>query len=112
MPYPQLHDDGRQVTLDLHGATVDEALRLARGAVSAACRRGRAQLRLVHGTSTSARDAYARTIKHALHDALDRGDLGPGITSALRGEGALVVAFDLGTRPDRRPLRLSDLEER
>lgn len=112
MPYPQIQDDGRHVTLDLHGATVDDALRLARRAVAEAHARGRAQLRLVHGTSTSVRDAYARTIKHALHDALDDGDLGPGITSALRGDGALTLAFDLGAQPDRRPLRMADLQGR
>lgn len=110
MPYPQLHDDGRHVTLDLHGATVDEALRLARRAVAAAGRRGRAQLRIVHGSSTSQSDAYARTIKHALHDALDRGELGPGLTSSLRGEGALTLGLDLAAAPDPRRLHLRDLE--
>ena len=55
MPYPRVDDDGQTVTLDLHGAPVDEAVRLARRLVREAARRGRRTVKIVHGQSTSNR---------------------------------------------------------
>lgn len=107
MPYPTLHDDGSVVTLDLHGATVDEAVRLARSAVDAAARRGRSQVKLIHGASTS--DAGRRTIKHALRDLLDQGALSPHVVSDWRGDAFVTCALRLGSRTDAAPLRLLDL---
>ncbi len=91
MPYPTLDDDGQTVTLDLHGATVDEALGLARRVVAAAARRGRRNVRIIHGRSTSDRPTRDRTIKQALHDLLDRG------------------ALDVTTPTDTAPIRLLDV---
>lgn len=101
---PRLDDDGRQVTLDLHGARVADALELALDVFAEASRRGRSTLRIVHGHSTTGDGA--RTIKTAVLEALDDGDFGAG--SALRGEGATTLGLPLGTRPDPARLRLSD----
>ncbi|WP_412063252.1 Smr/MutS family protein [Rubrivirga sp. IMCC45206] len=104
---PRLADDGRTVTLDLHGASVADALDLADRAVEAAALRGRPTLRIVHGTSTADAGAH-RTIKSALHAALDRGDF-PEVASAFRHDGAVLLAL----RPDPAPragrLSLADI---
>ncbi len=105
---PRLSDDGTTVTLDLHGAHVDDALDLACRTAALAARRGRSALRLIHGTSTSDPCARNRTIKHALYDLLDDGDL-PEAQSAVRLGGETLVSLPLGARPDATPIRLSDV---
>ncbi|MDX1418699.1 MAG: Smr/MutS family protein [Rubricoccaceae bacterium] len=108
MARPHLHDDGSTVTLDLHGATVDEGLRLVRRAAALASRRARSSLRVVHGSSTSDLRARNRTLKHALHDLLDDGAL-PEVTGDFRGEGFTLISLGVGGRGDPAPIRLSDL---
>lgn len=109
MPHPWLHDDGTTVTLDLHGATVDEAIDLARLTVREAARRGRRSVRLIHGASTSRRLAPNRTIKHALHDLLDNDGFDVAFTGSWRDDVAVTLALDLTTAADPRPLRLRDV---
>mgnify|MGYP001365053148 CR=1 FL=1 len=109
MPTPRLDDDGATVTLDLHGATVDEALDLSVRTVELAARRGRASVRLVHGSSTTRHDPHRRTIKRALHALLDEGGLHPAATQALRMEDVLVLSLDVTTAPDPTPIRLRDV---
>ena len=107
MPYPRLDDDGQTVTLDLHGATVDEALALARRVVAEARRRGRANVRIIHGQSQR---GTRRTIREALYEALDHGTLGAGASSAWRGEGFVLLGLDVAAAPpDTRLLRLRDV---
>lgn len=108
MPRPRLTDDGTAVTLDLHGATVDEALRLVRRAAALAAQRGRATLRVVHGASTSDVRFRNRTVRHALHDLLDAGGL-PQAQGDFRAEGHTVIGLGLGARRDPTPIRLLDL---
>ena len=110
MPNPWLHDDGTTVTLDLHGATVDEAVALTRRTVRAAAARGRRTVKIIHGASTSRRLAPNRTIKNALYDLLDEGTLGPAVTGAWREEAAVTLSLDLSAAPDPRLLRLRDLD--
>ncbi len=59
MVYPRLTDDGRCVVLDLHGVRVAEARALVLRVVAEAARRGRAQVRLIHGSSTTPSPEYA-----------------------------------------------------
>jgi hypothetical protein len=112
MARPSVTDDGATVTLDLHGATVDEGLHLVRRAAALAAKRGRGSLRVVHGTSTSDPRARNRTLKHALHGLLDDGGL-PEARGDYRHEGhtliALGLGLDLGARRDPTPIRLPDL---
>ena len=107
MPRPRLDDDGQTVTLDLHGARVDEALDLVDALVVEAARRGRTTARVVHGASTTG--SGARTIKSALHDALDGGDFSPPVTSAFRQEGAVLLGLAPAASPRPGRLTLRDL---
>ncbi|MEZ4701163.1 MAG: Smr/MutS family protein [Rhodothermales bacterium] len=108
MPFPTLSDDGQTVTLDLHGATVDEAVRLAQRAVSEARRRGRSSLRLIHGSSTSG--GGRRTIKSAVTDLLLDGRLGIPASNAVAGDDVLVLSLGHAGRPDPRPITLLDIQ--
>lgn len=108
MPYPTLQDDGYTVTLDLHGAAVDEALDLTRQVVREAARRGRSSVKVVHGTSTSDAAHGNRSIKHALHDLLDRQALEASITSDWRADSHLLLALGLNATRNPNPIRLLD----
>ena len=107
MGTPQLDDDGRIVTLDLHGATVDEAVTLTVRTLRLAEERGRSRLKLIHGSSTTGDGR--RTIKSALHDLLDRGELGAHATNVIRSQNTLVLALDLTASPDATPIQLRDV---
>jgi hypothetical protein len=108
MPYPTLQDDGHTVTLDLHGATVNEALDLARQVVREAARRGRSSVKIVHGTSTSEAAFSNRRIKHALYDLLDRQALDAAITSDWRADTYLLLSLDVSATGNLNPMRLLD----
>jgi hypothetical protein len=107
MGTPQLDDDGRIVTLDLHGATVDEAVTLTFRTLRLAEERGRSRLKLIHGSSTTGDGR--RTIKSALHDLLDRGELGAHATNVIRSQNTLVLALDLTASTDATPIQLRDV---
>lgn len=109
MGTPQLDDDGRIVTLDLHGATVEEAIDLTYRTLRLAEERGRTRLKLVHGSSTTNGGAR-RTIKSALHTLLDRGELGAHATNVIRSQNTLVLALDLTAPGDSTPIRLRDVQ--
>lgn len=106
---PRLTDTGRAVTLDLHGATVDDGLDLARRVVRIASERGRSSVRIVHGASTSSRAYRNRTLKHALHRLADDGDWPARVTSALRRDGEIVLGLPLGARTDPTRITLADV---
>jgi hypothetical protein len=108
MGTPELDDDGRIVTLDLHGATVDEAIDLTYRALRLAENRGRTRLKLIHGSSTTG--GNRRTIKSALHDLLDRGKLGRSATNVIRSQNSLVLALDLTATTDPTPIQLRDVQ--
>lgn len=106
---PRLTDTGRVVTLDLHGATVDEGVGMARRAVRLAAERGRSSVRIVHGASTSSRAYRNRTLKHALHRLADDGDWPARVTSALRRDGEIVLGLPLSAPPDPARIALADV---
>lgn len=107
MPRPRLTDDGRQVTLDLHGARVDEAVRLAEAVVEEAAYRGRSSVRLVHGTSTADRGAD-RTIKTALLRLLDEGGF-PQASSSFSTDAALLLGLPPVSSSDSSRITLADV---
>lgn len=109
MPYPSLDDDGQSVTLDLHGATVDEAMRLSEALVREACRRGRSQVRLIHGSSTSSAAFRNRTIKHALEEAVARGRFAPDVVDALHRENVLTLSLGVSAERDTASISMLDL---
>jgi DNA-nicking Smr family endonuclease len=106
---PTLDDDGHRVTLDLHGATVDEALDLTFQTVRLAEERGRTSVKLIHGSSTTTPHSPRRTIKQALHEELDRGALSPHATDTLRAQNHLVLSLDVTATRDPTPIRLADV---
>lgn len=108
MGTPQIDDDGSVVTLDLHGATVDEAVDLTYRTLRLAENRGRSQLKLIHGSSTTD-SGHARTIKSALHDLLDRGALGSHATNVIRSRDTLVLALDITATSDPTPIQLREV---
>ena len=109
MGTPQLDDDGSVVTLDLHGATVDEAIDMTYRTLRMAEDRGRSRLKLIHGSSTTV-GRGKRTIKSALHDLLDRGELGSHATNVIRSQNSLVLALDLTASSDPTPIQLRDVQ--
>ena len=109
MGTPQIEDDGRVVTLDLHGATVNEAIDMTYRTLRMAENRGRSRLKLIHGSSTSG-GGHKRTIKNALHDLLDRGELGSHATNVIRSQNTLVLALDLTAANDPTPIQLRDVQ--
>jgi hypothetical protein len=104
----RLDDDGTRVTLDLHGASVEQGLALVRTTARLAAARGRASLCVIHGSSTSDPLARNRSIKHALQDLLETGGL-PGVTGALHQGGSTLLSLPLGGRADPRRLTLRDV---
>ena len=103
---PRLDDDGQTVTLDLHGARVDEALGLARDVVSAAAGAGRRTVRVIHGHSTTA--SGARTIKSALHDEIERGAFDVHVASELFSDGHVLFGLATSVCTSSTRLRLAD----
>ena len=94
---PRLTDDGNRPELDLHGGTVDEALNLARRLIIESVRHGRNSVRLIHGMSTSA--PGKRTIKSALSNMIDGGQLTMHVSGTFKADGHMIVALRrLGNR--------------
>ena len=88
---PRLTDNGIRPELDLHGCTVNEALRLARQLIIESSRRGRDSVRLIHGMSTST--PGKRTIKSALTELIESGELTLHVSGAFKSEGHMIVAL-------------------
>lgn len=109
MARPSVTDDGSSVTLDLHGATVDEAIRLVHAVVREAHARGRSSVRVVHGSSTSDPLLGNRTIKHELHTELDAGAMSSVVTGALRLENETVLSLPIGSRNQSARISLLDV---
>ena len=107
MAQPHLDDDGTSVTLDLHGATVNEAVALTYRTLRLAEDRGRTQLKLIHGSSTS--QGGGRTIKRELHRLLDEGDLGVHATNVVRSRNHVVLSLDLTATTDPSRIGLNDV---
>ncbi len=97
MPFPTVSDDGRTVELDLHGASLIEADRVARRCIDLCAERGRSTLRIIHGVSSSEGDAHRRTIKSILHELVEELSTGDTITGHYTYEGSLMLSFDQST---------------
>jgi len=108
MATPQLEDDGSTVTLDLHGLSVDEAIDLTYSTLRLAEDRGRNRLRIIHGSSTT-RAGQRRTIKSALHDLLDQGNLAAHATTVVRSQDTLTFVLDLTASSNPTPIKLRDV---
>ena len=110
MAYPSLRDDGNSVVLDLHGATVDEAVHLAKKLIGAAAARGRASVKIIHGSSTTGTYGGRPTIKSELHALIDANRLHSSIASTWFSEDYMVLSLPLGQKSIPTPLTLLDLQ--
>ncbi len=106
---PSLSDDGQSVTLDLHGARVDDAECMILAAARLAAERGRSRLTVIHGASTSSTLYRNRTIRHALYDLLDDGSLDRWVTDAVRFDGSALLSLSLHGQAHSQRLTLGDL---
>lgn len=108
LPRPHLTDDGQTVTLDLHGARVDEAVHLVQALIVEAARRGRPTAKVVHGTSTTDAGGH-RTIKTELRARLGAGEYDQHVTSSYLTDGSMTLGLAPAPRPAPGFLRLNDL---
>ena len=97
------------MTLDLHGASVDQAIELVRRIISRSARRGRSTLRVVHGASTSDSLARPRTIRQELYDLLDAGALSDAVVDEVRSDNHLLIGLAAGAAYDPTRLGAADL---
>ncbi len=108
MPFPTVRDDGATVTLDLHGANLSEAKRLVRRCIRLASSRGRASVKLIHGSSTSDFDPHRPTIKSLVVELLSSAELADHVTDHFQFEGHTTVSLtSSGTLGP--PIRITDL---
>jgi hypothetical protein len=77
--------------------------------VTLASARGRASVRVIHGTSTSQAMHRSRTIRHALEDMIDAGTLTPPVTASRPGEAETLLALDLFKSADPRRITMLDV---
>ncbi|GEM_PF-1336456 len=104
-------DDGREVTVDVHGCTVANALFVIRRTVQEACWRGRTRVIVIHGRSREDRE---RTIRGELMRALDRGDFAEWVTAYTQGAagGQSTLYMPIGNARQDRRIRLQDVGRR
>ena len=110
--YPRrFSDDGTDVTVDVHGCSVDDALSIIERTAEEAFRRGRARVVVVHGTSSADRGTQRRTIKTALQDQLSRGVYEDWVTDPRWSDdgGQCTLWIKLGPRQDAARIKTEDV---
>ncbi len=107
MSQPSLRDDGQVVTLDLHGISVAEAVRLADAVVRESSKLGRTSVRIVHGSSTTSRLYQNRTIKNVLHTWIDERKASLKVTAVLKLEDMCLLSLPVSATPSATRLSLS-----
>jgi hypothetical protein len=90
-----LDDDGADVTVDLHGCSVEEALYFVDRCLAAASSAGRQRLHVIHGLGGT--DPLS-SIRAALREAIARGQYDDLTVDAieLSGGGKTVFSLDSG----------------
>lgn len=106
----RFEDDGRVLYLDVHGCRVSDALALVRRAAQEACWRGRAQVVVVTGHSTSD-DPSAPTIKNQVQRALSSGAWDAWVSAGTWSlDGGVCTLWTVIGRPENpRRVRVQDL---
>jgi hypothetical protein len=106
---PRVSDDGSKVTLDLHGATFDDAIDITVATLKLASERGRSVVKVIHGSSTSSLLYSNRTIKNELHSMLDAGLFDRFVTSSWKADDYLLLSLRLSKKNDPRPITLAEV---
>lgn len=99
-------DDGRDVTVDLHGCSVQDAAHIIRRTVQEANRRGRARVVVIHGKS-GVEGPSKRTIKGELERMIDHGDLRAMISGSTRDVAGGQTTLWMNIGPNRNPAQIT-----
>ncbi|MFT5144311.1 MAG: hypothetical protein ACI80V_003606 [Rhodothermales bacterium] len=100
-------DDGRTLSIDVHGCTIASAVRLVRRAVFEGSWKGRSSVEVIHGMGS---DEPAGSIRGALRAALLSGEWSDHATGHMESGGArTVISLPLGKNPDPRRITVRDL---
>lgn len=108
-------DDGTDVTVDLHGCTVEDAVYIIRRCVQEASRRGRARVVVIHGRSSEMRGGgSSRTIKGELERMLDSGELATWVSGSIgdAAGGQTTLWMSIGQAPNSSRIRMQDVVPR
>jgi len=106
MPVPSLVDDGRTVTIDLHGVPVEQAILMFERTLRLATQRGRSTVKAIHGSSTTS-SADDRTIRNELRRYLDDSRL--TIVGQTYFDDFLIVGLPLTKQIRTDRIRLTDV---
>lgn len=110
--YPKrFEDDGTDVTIDLHGCTVKEAVYAIRRTVQEAHRYGRARVVVIHGKSSGGESASKQTIKGELERMLDGGELSTWISGTMGDSagGRSTLWIHIGPKRNAARIKLRDV---
>jgi Smr domain len=100
-------DDGRSLSIDVHGCTIASALRFIRRAVFEGSWKGRSSVEVIHGMGS---DDPAGSIRGALRAALQGGEWSDHATGHMEsGGGRTVISLPLGKNPNPRRITVADL---
>jgi len=110
--YPKRFDDnGVDVTVDLHGCSVADAVRIIRRTVQQASGRGRARVVVIHGRSGAGESAMRRTIKDELERMIGEGDLARWISHSTQDTagGRTTLWMPIGPKRNATPIKVRDV---
>ena len=104
MRRPALKDLGQTVELDLHGASIPEAITLLRRTLMVSECYGRMSVKVIHGYSTSVNPRKHTSIRDELYKMLDEGDL-TAVVNHYKGTGYTILSLGYGS--PRNPNRIT-----
>lgn len=110
--YPKrFTDDGTGVEVDVHGCFVADALDTIRNVVALAHKRGRQNVSVIHGVSSSARSRSAVTIKGELERLVEEGMLDRWVSGARWSSdgGRCTLWIRIGEPEDERRIVVADI---
>ena len=109
MRRPTLKDFGHTVELDLHGATIREAIPLLRTTLIVSRRYGRDSVKVIHGYSTSVNPPRkGRSIRDELYQLLEDGSL-PQVVSDYRFRGHTILFLGHTSSKIHSPITMRDV---
>lgn len=110
--YPKRFDDnGTDVTVDVHGCSVSDAVYIIRRSVQEASGRGRARVVIIHGKSGSGESSAKRTIKEELEHMLATGELASWISQFTQDAagGRTTLWMPIGPKRNTKPINVREV---
>lgn len=108
--YPKrFEDDGTNVTVDVHGCSVADAVYIVRRSAQEAYRRGRGRVVVIHGVS--AKSGSERTIKSDLEQRLASGEFDTWISGSTQDSvgGRTTLWTTIGGSRNPRPIKPAEV---